>query len=184
MSATAKDGDWIAVQVQCGYEKAVGERLRDRRYEEFVPLSVEHVTRRGREERRERGLFPGYVFCRYIQCPAHRIVQVPAVIRIVGSAAGPLSIPDDEIENIRLVIDSGLYSEPWKFLEPGQQVIVTRGALKGIRGILISSKKGMRLVINVSILGRGVAIEMNAVDVMQAVNIPPVAIEYPRSEFL
>jgi len=160
-----EDGDWIAVQTYCGREQSVGAALGQRGYQYFVPLCTERRTRRGREEAIERGLFPGYVFCSYLRCPKHRIVDIPAVVRLVGASTGPLKIEDEEIENIRILVNSGLYSEPWKFLVPGEPVVVSRGALRGARGVLVTAKKGMRLVVSVAILGRAVAVEVDALDV-------------------
>lgn len=159
-----KDRDWIAVQVRSGTERFVGAGLQKRGYEEFVPLYRESGSRY--EQRSYRPLFPGYVFCRFIQCWKHRIVEVAGVIRLVGTEHAPISIPENEIEAIRLAVSSGLYSEPWKFLQGGQQVIVNRGALRGVHGIFVSASNGGRLVISVGLLGRSIAVEVNASDVM------------------
>src|SRR5690349_21421445 len=125
-----RERDWIAVQVRAGSEKAVKHGLQQRGYEEFLPLSK-------RIEGREAALFPGYIFCRYIPAPKYRIVDVPGVIRLVVLAGELISIPEPEIEAIRRVVDSGFCALPHKFLQTGQEVVVTSGPLKGIRGILI-----------------------------------------------
>ena len=155
------DGAWIAVQVRCGFEASVSKGLYERGYEEFLPSYRDPERRRAIE----RPLFPGYVFCRYARFPTHRIVEVPSVIRLVGIGKVPLAIPDGEIDDIRRVVDSGVYSEPWKFLHAGQHVIVTRGPIKGVRGKLVAEKKGMRLIVSVNLLGRAIAIEVDAADV-------------------
>lgn len=160
------DGDWIAVQTYCGYEKSVGEGLQKRNYEQFTPLHIGRRTRRGREEVIERAVFPGYVFCRFVRCPTYRIVDIPAVVRLVGISSGPIKIEDEAIENIRILVTSGVYSEPWRFIAPGETVLVAHGALRGARGVLVEAKMGTRLIISVAILGRAVAVEVNAADVV------------------
>ena len=110
----------------------------------------------------QRPLFPGYVFCRYIRVPRYRILATPAVIRLVGAGNTLISIPGVEIEAIRRVVNSGLYSEPWKFLQVGQAVIVNRGALSGVQGTLVSVGRGMRLLVSIGLLGRAVAVEVDA----------------------
>jgi len=157
-----QDGEWIAVQVRCGFEQTVSEGLQQRGYEQFLPSYKERRFRGSQMESVHRPLFPGYVFCRYIRVPRHRIVATPAVIRLVGAGNVPLSIPDVEIDAIRRVVDSGLHSEPWKFLQIGQAVIVNRGALCGVRGTLVSVRRGMRLLVSVGLLGRSVAVEVDA----------------------
>jgi len=143
-----QDGEWIAVQVRCGFEQTVSEGLQQRGYEQFLPSYKERRFRGSQIENTQRPLFPGYVFCRYIRVPRHRIVATPAVIRLVGAGSVPISIPDIEIDAIRRVVDSGLHSEPWKFLQVGQAVVVNRGALCGVRGILVSVRRGMRLLVS------------------------------------
>jgi len=80
----------------------------------------------------------------------------------VGAGNTLISIPDVEIEAIRRVVNSGLYSEPWKFLQVGQAVIVNRGALSGVQGTLVSVGRGMRLLVSIALLGRAVAVEVDA----------------------
>lgn len=155
------DGDWIAVQVRCGFEKTVSQGLQERGYEQFCP-SYGQRTPAGRRPEVPRPLFPGYVFCRYIRSPRHRILMTPAVIRLVGTGNTLVSIPEVEIEAIRRVVSSGLYNEPWKSFQPGQAVIVNRGALHGVRGTLISVSRGMRLLVSIGLLGRAVAVEVDA----------------------
>jgi transcriptional antiterminator NusG len=157
-----QDGDWIAVQVRSGFERTVSEGLQQRGYEQFLPSYQQHRSRGSQKETIQRPLFPGYVFCRYIRVPRYRILATPAVIRLVGAGNMLISIPDDEIEAIRRVVNSGLYSEPWRCLQVGQAVIVNRGALCGVRGTLVSVRQGRRLLVSIGLLGRAVAVEVDA----------------------
>ncbi len=157
-----QDGEWIAVQVRCGFEHTASEGLEQRGYEQCLPLYKVRRSRGSQIETVQRPLFPGYVFCRYIRVPRHRIVTTPAVIRLVGAGNMLISIPDVEIDAIRRVVDSGLHSEPWKFLQLGQAVIVNRGALCGVRGTLVSVRREVRLLVSIALLGRSVAVEVDA----------------------
>jgi transcriptional antiterminator NusG len=175
-----QDGEWIAVQVRCGYEKTASEGLQQRGYEQFFPSYEQRRSRGSQMETVHRPLFPGYVFCRYIRVPRHRILATPAVIRLVGAGNVPLSIPDVEIEAIQRVVNSGVYSEPWKSLQVGQSVIVNRGALSGLRGTLVSVRRGMRLLVSIGLLGRAVAVEVDAENVspISGYNAPECAPPY------
>jgi len=160
------DGDWIAVQVHCGREQDVGGGLEIRGYEQFVPTRgwAPPYSRRSRVQ----CLFPGYVFCRYLHHAPHRIVSVPGVIRLVGVHGAPLSIPSVEIDSIRTLVNSGICTEPWRFLSAGEEVIVVRGSLCGARGILVRTANGGRLVVSITMLRRSVGVEVAARDVMPA----------------
>jgi transcription termination/antitermination protein NusG len=171
MSFELCTGRWIAIQVKAGMERLVAEGLRSRGYNEFLPCYQRRTIRRS--EAREQVLFPGYVFCRYLACPRHRIVEIPGVVRLVGLPKLPIPIPDDEIDAIRRVVESGYYSEPWKCLRIGQPVRVLRGPLVGLRGVLVAVRKGARLIIAVSLLKRAVAAEVDAADTEPIDLLPP-----------
>src|SRR6267378_5804128 len=141
------DGEWIAVQARGGFEETVSEGLQQRGYGQFLPLYQQRRSRGIQTQMVDRPLFPGYVFCRYIRVPRYRILAAPGVIRLVGAGNTLISIPDVEIEAIRRVVNSGLYSEPWKSLQVGQAVTVNRGALSGVQGTLVSVGRGMRLLV-------------------------------------
>ncbi len=161
-STSLESGAWVAVQVQSGFEKIVAEGLRQRGYEEFLPLRRSREFRGAKEGVTSRPLFPGYLFCRYIRCPSYRIVDIPSVIRMVSFSKIPARIPDHEIEAIRRVVQSGFCTEPCSFVQVGQPVVVRRGALEGTRGRLISVRNRLRLVIGVELLGRAVAVEIDS----------------------
>jgi transcription termination/antitermination protein NusG len=153
MSSPIEDGMWIAVQVRPRMENEVAEGLSNRGYGCFLPLCC-------RPHQARKALFPGYLFCRYIRTPTFRIVEVPGVLRLVGAAGQPTPISETEIESIRLIVGSGYYSEPWKFLETGQRVVVRNGSLRGIEGIVVASRKKRKLIVSVPLLRRAVSVEI------------------------
>jgi hypothetical protein len=58
------------------------------------------------------------------------------------------------------VVSSGLWVEPWPYLEVGQQVRIQDGALGGLEGILVSFRGSRRIVVSVSLLCRSVSLEI------------------------
>lgn len=70
------------------------------------------------------------------------------------------------MRRVRRVVQSGVYSEPWRALAVGQRVQVRFGPLSGLEGELIFTKENMRLVIGVTLLQRYVAEEVSAADVV------------------
>jgi transcription antitermination factor NusG len=105
-------------------------------------------------------LFPGYVFCQF---DAHRrlpVLVTPGVLSVVGRGRIPVPVEDSEIDAIQRVVSSGLWVEPWPYLEVGQQVRIQDGALCGLEGILISFRGSRRIVVSVSLLCRSVSLEI------------------------
>jgi transcription antitermination factor NusG len=156
------EGDWVAVQVRLNRERFVAQQLRMHGYDEFLPVAAAA----GKAARgRERSLIPGYVFCRYKIRPGFRIVQAFGVMRIVGFGGAPAAIPDHEIDALRRVVESGVQAEPCRFIKSGDRVQVCAGPLSGLEGILLYVKKAVRVLVNVTILQRSVAVELGIDDV-------------------
>jgi transcription antitermination factor NusG len=72
-----------------------------------------------------------------------------------------VAIAEDEIERIRKMVQSGLLVSPWPFLEAGQTVLIERGPLTGVEGILEEVKGKCRLVVSISLLRRAVSAEVD-----------------------
>jgi transcription antitermination factor NusG len=114
---------------------------------------------------RERPLFPGYLFCRYVTHISYRIVQAPGVIRLVGESHAPLPVDEDEITAIQRVVRSGIYNEPWRFAEPGARVRIRVGPLCGLAGTLVTVRNLEWLIISVTLLQRAIAVSVRGADV-------------------
>jgi transcription antitermination factor NusG len=152
-----RDGAWVAVQVQASRERLAAAHIESRGYEMFLPLAA--ASRRPRRSS-PTALFPGYLFCRYRATHPFRIVDAPAVIRIISTEGGPASIPDDEIEAIRLVVLSGRPADPHPDVHPGDRVRVRSGPLSGLEGTVLRLKGELRVVVGISLLQRFVAVEL------------------------
>jgi len=152
---------WFALRVRSNYEHVTAIHLRDRGFEEFSPTYRAERQWSDRKKLIDLPLFPGYVFCRLN--PEHRlpVLTVPGTVGLVGFGKGPSAIPDHEIESVRRMIGSGLLVAPWPFLQVGQRVLIERGPLTGVEGILQEIKKTYRLVVSIPLLQRSVSAEVD-----------------------
>jgi len=135
--------------------------LVDRGYEEFSPSYTVERRWSDRKKEIEQFLFPGYVFCRVDPQNRLPVLSAPGVVGLVGCGKIPVPIPEDEIERIRRMVQSGLLVSPWPFLEAGQTVLIERGPLTGIEGVLEEVKGKCRLVVSISLLRRSVSAEVD-----------------------
>jgi transcription antitermination factor NusG len=163
MLDASSDGKWFAVQVAPRREGRVALVLEMKAYEVFLP--------RGRATAHETQgegppLFPGYLFCRFDHVVAPRLVCTPGVIRVVGIGRQPAAISEREIVAIKRIVDSGLPTLPWPYLELGQWIRVLKGPLAGIEGTLMQFRGTNRLVISIDLLERSVAVEISRGDIL------------------
>ncbi|MBI4891217.1 MAG: UpxY family transcription antiterminator [Acidobacteria bacterium] len=156
---------WYAVTVKPRAEKAVAEALQKKGYESFLPLYASQREWSDRIKTIHMPLFSGYVFLHLDITRRLPVLKTPGVVSFVSLGAEPTPIETSEIESIRLLMHTGLPVGPWPYLRAGQEVEVTRGALKGIRGILLKVKAQLRLVLSLSLLQRSVVVEVDRDDV-------------------
>jgi transcription antitermination factor NusG len=152
---------WFALRVKCRYEKLVSTLLRDKGYEEFLPLYWSRRRWSDRFQSVDLPLFPGYVFCRLDpQQPRLPLLITPGAMHFVGVGRSPEPIDDGEIGAIQAALHSGLRAEPWPFLKVGHRVRLEEGPLNGLEGILIEVRKQHRIVVSVTLLQRSMAVEI------------------------
>jgi transcription antitermination factor NusG len=151
---------WVALTVRPRLERPVQQRLTNAGLETFVPW---HGVRRRWSDRVkvvEENLFPGYVFCRSRFADRRMVMGHPGVSSVVSFNHTPATIPDVQIDALRLAIQSGLSLGPWPFLKVGQKVRIERGVLAGLEGLLSRNVSAWNLVVSVDALRRSFAIEI------------------------
>lgn len=156
--------DWYAVYTRSRHEKKVAAALNDRGIDVFLPLRS--VINRWKDRRKELQLplFGGYLFVRIAPEMRVPVLKVGGVVRFVGNAAGPVPVPEEQIEGIRKLVDSGLLYDPYPYLKEGMTIMIKRGPLKGVEGILIEKRKKHLLVLSVDLIQQSAALEINISD--------------------
>jgi transcription antitermination factor NusG len=152
---------WFALRVRSNHERVAVVHLRDRGYEEFSPSYKSERQWSDRKKITDQQLFPGYVFCRMNPQDRLPVLSMPGVVGVVGFGKGPSPIPDHEIEAVRTMVQSGLLITPWPFLKVGQKVLIERGPLTGVEGLLLEAKGRFRLVVSIPLLQRSIAAEVD-----------------------
>ena len=152
---------WFAVRVKSQCEKMVSQLLRQKGYEEFLPLYRSRRKWSDRIKTIELPLFSGYLFCRFDPNKRAAILATPGVFLIVGQGRTPIAIESAEVDGIRLAVGSGQQVQPWPHLEIGQKVRIEMGALRGVEGTLLRFKGSSHLVLGIQLLQRSVAIEVD-----------------------
>ena len=117
---------WYAVRTRSNYERTTSTVLAAKGYQPYLPMY--RVKRRwsDREVQTELPLFPGYVFCRFDSKKRLPILSTPGVFTIVGFGNRAAPIPDQEIEAIERVLQSGLAAGPCPFIGEGQRIQIGR----------------------------------------------------------
>src|SRR5258708_7185460 len=128
---------WFALRVRSNCERITLTHLRERGYEEFAPSYKSERRWSDRTKQIEQFLFPGYIFCRFDPNERLPILTAPGVVDVVGFGRMPEPIPHAEIERVRRMSESGLLVTPYPYVQVGQAVLIERGPLSGVEGILV-----------------------------------------------
>ncbi|MBV9294242.1 MAG: UpxY family transcription antiterminator [Acidobacteriaceae bacterium] len=153
--------NWFALYVKPQHEKSVAEQLEAKSVHGYVPFF--HSKRRwsDRVKAIELPLFPRYVFARFSFEERLKVLSVSSVLSLVGFGGKPCPMSDEEIDRVKSMVDSGLPIMPWPMLRIGQRIRIHKGPLSGVEGVLVREKAAYRVVVNVDLLQRAVALEID-----------------------
>lgn len=152
---------WYAIRVKIRAEISAAAILREKGYEEYLPVCSTRHPWSDRVKVMKEPVFPGYFFCRFDAMERLLpIMTTPGVMGIVSAGKNPISVSDAEIEAVQAVLSSGLPLTAWPNLCAGSPVIIDWGPLAGMTGIVLDDNKRYRLIVSVPLLQRGVAVEI------------------------
>ena len=165
---------WFAVLARTGREKNATVLLENAGYECYLPVIkfTRHWSDRLKEI--EMPLFPGYLFCRMNPHNRLPVLMTPGVIQIVGVGKTPVPVEEQEIDAIQRVGKSGISLMPWPYLQVGHIARIENGPLRGMTGIVIRIKSGLKLVLSVNLLQRSIAVEVDRSWIGAAYPVRPV----------
>lgn len=163
--ALADEANWYALWTHSHCEQLVQSQLMAKGYEAFLPRLAAWKRRGSDRWIAYQPMFPGYLFLRHAMNKVSYIdiMNSRGLVRVLGDRWDRLAaIPQDEIEAISTLIESGMPALPYPYLKAGQRVRIVAGVLAGVEGSLVETKagKGM-LVISVELLQRSVAVEID-----------------------
>jgi transcriptional antiterminator NusG len=153
---------WFAVRVKSNFEKRVALSLSSKGLDTFLPQYTTERRWSDRFKTIDCALFPGYVFCRIDLNHRLPVLSTPGFFCIVSSGSKPTPVEEAEIARIQAVVRSGLSALPWPTLTVGQKVRLVRGPLRGLEAALLEVGKHKRIYVGVTLLRRGVSVEVDS----------------------
>jgi transcription termination/antitermination protein NusG len=162
--ADFEESKWYVLFVRSNQEKRVALSLNERGIELFLPCYPSVRQWKDRRVNLERPLFPGYVFVRLPFLERMKVIMVPNVVALVGTRNSPSVISEHEIAWIKQGLEHGK-ATPHEYLEVGERVEITDGAMAGTKGILLRRHNGTRVVISLDSIARAFVVVVDAASV-------------------
>jgi transcriptional antiterminator RfaH len=158
---------WYAIYVRSRAEKRVAAELEENGIEAYLPL---YKTLRQWSDRKKKVQIPlirGYLFVHIKGREYFEVLKVGGVVSYVKFQGRPTSIPDWQIQNLRILLGSG---EDFEFdvsdFGEGDFVHITAGVLKGLKGQIVKVRRKKKLLIS-----------LDALDYSFTVDIHPAMVE-------
>ncbi|HUB79459.1 MAG TPA: transcription termination/antitermination NusG family protein [Bryobacteraceae bacterium] len=152
---------WYALTVKPQHEKAAAEQLRFKGLETYLPLYRAQRRWSDRVKTLHLPLFTQYVFSLFDFADRIRVLETASIVSIVSFGGVPCPLAANELEALKAIVGSGLPYGPWPLLRSGDRVRICRGPLSGVEGILAREKSECRVVVNMELLQRAVAVEID-----------------------
>jgi transcriptional antiterminator NusG len=164
--------EWYVVHTYSGYENKVKVNIarwvesmgmQDKIFQVVVPVEEQIEFKDGKKKIVKKKIFPGYILVQMEMDDDlwYLVRKTPGVTGFVGSGSKPISLQEEEIEEILRQIG---VSEPKQQinLNPGETVRVTDGPFENLTGIVetINNDRGKVRVL-ISMFGRETPIELN-----------------------
>lgn len=169
---------WYAIHTYSGFEGRVKAsieekiktlKLEDKIAQVLVPTENVVELKEGKKRISTKKFFPGYVLIEMDLSDEtwHLINNIPKVTGFIGSNNKPSPLSDDEVENIRKQMDTGVTLTKTKSqFQKGDNVRIADGPFLGFTGVIddidIDHRK---LRVMVSIFGRSTPVELDFLQV-------------------
>jgi len=156
MDQTEMHAAWYVLHTRSRFEQVVFDGLNRKSLETFLPKITVMSKRRDRRKKIRAPLFSGYVFIRSDLNPLERveIVKTVGVVRIIGNKDGPVSVPDEAIDSLRIMVGGDNLVETGTRFRKGDRVMVVEGPFAGVIGTFVRYRGFGRVVVDIEALGQ------------------------------
>lgn len=155
------EAKWYAIYTRPRAEKMVLQRLLEAGVESYLPMQKTMRQWSDRKKLVEKPLLSSYLFVKVLKKNFPLVYKINGVVKFVSFEGQPVSIPEKQIDILRLLIDSNAEIEvsSEKFAK-GDMVEVISGALVGLTGELIKIGTHNRFVVRIDRLDQNLILKI------------------------
>jgi transcriptional antiterminator RfaH len=156
-----EEDKWYALYTRPRAEKLVYQRLTEAGVETFLPLQKTYRMWSDRRKLVERPLLSSYIFVKTKSKYYPVVYKINGVVKFVTFEGHPASIPQKQIDNLRLLINSDEDIEvTGEQFAKGDNVEVINGSLIGLTGELIKIGSQKRVVVRIDKLDQNIVLKI------------------------
>ena len=153
-------GDWFVAHTKARAEKAFAWDLQDRGIGYYLPMVPRITISSGKKRRIIVPVFPSYVFFCGSPAARHEALTTNRLCQVIPVVDQPKLV--EELGSIERALAGDLKIDFHPHAAVGRRCRVRAGPLVGLVGTVIRRDHVTRLVLHVSMLGQGAAVEIDA----------------------
>ena len=161
INGSENNSKWYAAYTLPRSEKQAYERLLENRIEAYLPLRKTIRQWSDRKKVVEVPLLPSYIFVKIAPKFFPLVYNTYGVVRFITFEGKAVAIPQQQIDILRLLIDSNTEIEVTsENFAKGDSVKVVSGALVGITGELIKIGSNSRFIVRIDKLDQNLILKI------------------------
>ncbi len=155
MKSTTSERKWLVLKTRANAEKKVAERLVSKGIEVYLPLYTTMKQWSDRKKKVQKPLISSTVFVHVEEKERELFWNVVGISGMLYYLGKPAVVRDEEIVILQQMLQEGIYEsvELSPTLIEGQEVEITGGDFKGLRGIVVEEVNAQKVVIALKGLG-------------------------------
>jgi len=158
---------WYVLHTKSRFENVVRDGLIKKSIEVFLPKVQVRSKRRDRKILIRVPLFPGYLFVKTDLSPNDHIeiVKTVGAVRLIGSKEGPISVPVESVDSLRIMVQTDQPVTTGSRFKKGDRVVVVSGPFTGVTGTFGRYRGKGRIVVIIEALGQYAGVDVNEEDI-------------------
>jgi transcription elongation factor/antiterminator RfaH len=159
--------NWYVLHTKSRFENVVHDGLFKKNIDVYLPKIKVQSKRRDRRMMIQAPLFPGYVFVKTDLHPYQHldIVKTVGAVRLIGTKDGPVPVPEETIESLKIMVSVDQPITTGSRLRKGDRVMVLNGPLAGVTGTFVRYRGKGRVVVNIEALGQYAGVDVDENDI-------------------
>jgi transcription antitermination factor NusG len=150
---------WFACYTKPRAEKATHLRLVKSGIDCYLPLQRTRRRWSDRIKWVDEPLFRSYIFVRVSALDFSKVLQTDGIVRFITFERKAVSIPDIQIEAIKMLLGQDIELEiSTDKIKPGQSIEVQAGPLIGLRGELVEYRGNKKVLVRLGEIGQGILV--------------------------
>lgn len=155
-----KSYKWYPIYTRSRAEKKTQIELAKKNIITYLPLKKVERQWSDRKKIVEEPLLKSYIFIYISNQEFTEVLMTPGVSRFIYFSGKIASIPDRQIEDLKLLLANSADLELIEMeLSPGEKVLIKAGPFKGILAELVSLKNNQKIVLRLQNLGYAIEIK-------------------------